>query len=494
MRTLAGLTDAWRARGDEPLLRFTDAAISGSDMAGRAEIATRALLECGVDTGDRVAFLGANHPVYFDLLAACARIGSILVAVNWRLGASELADVLRDAEPRVVVAEERYIDAARPLSPLILPFAGSVPDSPFAAAGRVQEPARAAPEDPLLLLYTSGTTGKQKGVVFTHQQVLSNVENMVSAYHYAPGAVALVTLPVFHLGGGVHGLTALVGGGRIQLTAGFDVDDVASRLRSGVTHVPLVPSQLQVLLDAFRDGESTLTHVIYGGAPMSVDLLRRCLSVFRCSFVGSYGATEIGTLTALTPEDHRRALEGEDGLLRSAGRPLPGHEIRLVDPEGSTGVPVGSPGEVWVRGPVVMQGYWPVAGSGLDPGGWFRTGDIARRDEAGYLYLVDRLKDIVITGGENVSSLEVEEVLRTHPEVADAAVVGVPDSRWGEAVWGFVVLRPGARARPPHLIAFSRERIAHYKCPRRIVVVEQLPRNEMGKVRKAQLRRMAQPA
>jgi long-chain acyl-CoA synthetase len=348
--------------------------------------------------------------------------------------------------------------------------------------------------DVIVQMYTSGTTGVPKGVLTTHAN-LAMAAQTSSRWAFDECSVSLTPLPMFHIGGIGWAYCGLWHGATTVLVSEFDpaqVLDVIERRR--VTNAVLVPTMLQLLTAvpgaAARD-YSALRSIAYGAAPITTPVLKASLRTFGCALFGVYGLTEsTGGVVVLEPSDHDPGGPREH-LLRSAGRPYPWVDLSIRDPLNATPLQPGAVGEVWLRGPNVTPGYFnrpAETAAALTPEGWLRTGDGGYLDEAGYLFLTDRIKDMIVSGGENVYPAEVEEALAQHADVADVAVIGVPDPRWGETVKALIVPRPGTRPAPEDIIAFARERLAGYKLPRSVDVVPELPRTPSGKVLKRELR------
>ncbi|MGB5757154.1 MAG: AMP-binding protein, partial [Acidimicrobiales bacterium] len=356
------------------------------------------------------------------------------------------------------------------------------------------------PEDVVFILYTSGTTGVPKGAQLTNHNMAHSAWISVSAYGFTAASTNLVAMPLFHVGGMGYGLSAFFHGGHTVLRRDADPAAIVDNIVTyGVTHAFFVPAVIQAILavDGVEDADlGSLELLVYGAAPIGDAVLRRALAVLGCQFLQAYGMTETaGTIVTLPPEAHDP--DGpRAGLLRSCGRPLPWVELRIIDPNSIAGgepvdVPIGEVGEIWVRSDQNTPGYrnQPEATAQAITGdGWLRTGDAAYRDEDGYLFLFDRFKDMIVSGAENVYPAEVENVLYDHAAVAEVAVIGVPDDRWGETVKAVVVATPGAMIDPDELIELCRDRLARYKCPTSIDVVDALPRNASGKVLKTELR------
>jgi long-chain acyl-CoA synthetase len=347
-------------------------------------------------------------------------------------------------------------------------------------------------------MYTSGTTGVPKGVLTTHRNLASTARTSVR-WGFDAASVSLTPLPMFHIGGIGWAYCGLWHGATTVLVSEFEpaaVLDLLERLR--VTNAVLVPTMLQLsaaVPGAAERDYSALRAIAYGAAPITTPVLKAALRTFRCSLFGLYGLTEsTGGVVALEPEDHDPGGPREH-LLRSAGRPYPWVELKIVDPAGGEAIGPHEVGEVWLRGPNVTPGYFnrpAETATALTPDGWLRTGDGGYVDEQGYLFLTDRIKDMIVSGGENVYPVEVEEALAQHPDVADVAVFGVPDERWGETVKALIVPRRGSRPAPEAIVAFARERLAGYKLPRSVELVDDLPRNPSGKVLKRVLREQQQ--
>ena len=354
--------------------------------------------------------------------------------------------------------------------------------------------------DTAVQMYTSGTTGLPKGVLTT-QRNLAAAFLSAELWGFDAETISLTPLPMFHIGGIGWAYLGLVSGATTIMVSEFDASEVLDLLeRERVTNAVFVPTILQMLTAvagaADRD-YSSLRSIAYGASPITTTVLRAALRTFRCPLFGVYGLTETtGGVVQLHPEDHD-ADGPRQHLLQSAGRPLPWVEMRIVEPLGSRECAAGDVGEVWLRAPNVMAGYYGrqrETASALTPDGWLRTGDGGYRDEAGYLFLTDRIKDMIVSGGENIYPVEVEEVLAQHPDVVDVAVIGVPDERWGETVHAVIVRASDTEITAAELLTFARSKLASYKLPRSAQFVSELPRTPAGKVLKRELReRYARP-
>jgi acyl-CoA synthetase (AMP-forming)/AMP-acid ligase II len=364
------------------------------------------------------------------------------------------------------------------------------------AAQPATPPAREVSEnDDAYQMYTSGTTGHPKGAVLQHRAVAANVVQLMPIIAIGPGDRYLIVAPLYHAAAAVTQFVVVARGATMFVQEDFVPSEaVRAMSEERMAAALLVPAMIQACLvmvpDVAARRYDTLRFIVYGASPIAAETLRHAMEVFQCDFAQGYGMTETtAAVTALTPADHHRALRDQPGLLLSAGRPLVGTELRIVDEEDRP-LPAGAVGEVAARGPQLMRGYWNLeeASARALQGGWMHTGDAGRLDADGYLYIEDRVKDMIVSGGENVYPREVENVLFQHPGVADAAVIGVPDPRWGEAVKAIVVLKAGATVESDALITFCRQHLGGYKLPRSVDFIDALPRNPSGKVLKRELR------
>ncbi|KQP22446.1 class I adenylate-forming enzyme family protein [Pseudorhodoferax sp. Leaf267] len=455
-----------------------------------------ALQARGVQAGDRVALLAPNNDQLIVLLWACWWLGAVASPLNTRWSLAELRHALADSGARLLVADAELAGALPGLDAL-LPTLHCDALAAEAAALAPLPDSRTGGDALAALLYTGGTTGRSKGVMLSHANFWAASMTRAAELPNDPNGVSLLVAPLFH----VAGLGRLVGqslvGGACITMPNFRPDLVASAIaQHGITDTIMVPSMLQALLDmpgfdATR--VQSLNRIAFGAAPMPPDLLDRALQTWpQAEFFQAYGMTETAGAACINPPANHRGAARDSDRWRSVGRPGLGAEIRVVDESGHE-LPRGTVGEIVIRGPMVTSGYWnlPEATAQAMQGGWLRTGDGARMDEEGYLFIADRLKDMIISGGENVYSAEVEAALRSHPAVMDAAVIGVPDARWGEAVHAVIVVRPGAAAAEPldtELKAWCRQSLAGYKIPRSISFTPALPMSAAGKVLKTTLR------
>jgi acyl-CoA synthetase (AMP-forming)/AMP-acid ligase II len=489
------------ARGERTAIHFEGASTSYGELDRRANRVANALIAEGVRPKARVAILSKNHPAFFELWFGAAKAGVVLVPANFRLAPPEVAFVVDDAQAEMLfVGADFYPTVEKIETELksvrhIVAIDGGHPRWPAygdwvrtASDQDPEVPIRA--EDCAIQMYTSGTTGHPKGAQLSHANLLALLPTLLNELGgWQESDVSLVCMPLFHIGGSGWALVGLYAGAENVLTKDFDPPAILRLIAEfGITKAFLVPAMILFLLQAPQAKQtdfSSLELIIYGASPAPLDLIRNAQNIFGCSLAQVYGLTEsTGAITYLPPEDHENAGE----RLKSCGKPMAGVEIGIVDAEGRE-LPPGEVGEVVCRTPQVMLGYWnlPEATSRAIRGGWLHTGDAGYLDRDGYLYIYDRVKDMIISGGENIYPAEVENALFGHPAVADVAVIGVPDEKWGEAVKAVIVRKADVSAE--ELIAFARARIAGYKLPRSIDFVEALPRNPSGKILKRELRK-----
>ncbi|MGQ0503300.1 MAG: long-chain-fatty-acid--CoA ligase [Panacagrimonas sp.] len=462
------------------------------------------LVAGGIGPRRHVGFFGKNSARYFELLFGVVKAGSAIVPLNWRLAAAELASVIDDAQCPLVFVDREFTELLAAVQKLCSQkFRSIVFDSTraedgdfdaWAGTGDGRDPLlRIYPEDSALLIYTSGTTGKPKGVQLTHRGLdcMRLCEHLEPAYEWRDGDVMLTVMPVFHLVGTGLSVQALYNGAAVSLLPALDPGNLLRFLaRDRPTLCALVPTAIQMVLDhpdARTADFSSLRLVMYAGSPISATLLKRALLEMKCRFMQFYGATESsGAITLLRPEQHD---VGNEARLRSCGTPLPMVEVKIVGASGRE-VPNGASGEFWVRSPSLFGGYWnqPEATAAVMHEGWYRTGDAGFRDADGLLYIVDRVKDMIVTGGENVYSAEVEQALAKHPSVRQCAVIGLPDPKWGERVTAVIVPVPGERPLPEDIIAHCRGLVAGYKVPKEVRFVDAFPMTATGKILKRAVR------
>jgi long-chain acyl-CoA synthetase len=446
-----------------------------------SELADGLVTAFGVQPGDRVAILDKNSDEYLELIFALSKAGCVMVPVNWRLVPTEVAQLVSDAAPRLVVVGNDFGSSLDQVRCTVVGFSELPRGGP--------DPRRDDEDAVAWQLYTSGTTGVPKGAMITNRNLFAMAASLALEFpELLEGSAHMVTTPFYHIGGCgwafvalYHGVTTVIVRDAVpeQLLATIANHKVATCL--------IVPSVLQSLtrLPGVEVNDfSSLRNIAYGASPISRTLLESSIRTFGCRMTQLYGLTETtGAITALRHEDH----VGE--RLLSCGRPMFGSEVAILDPNGNL-MPTGEIGEISYRGPNLMDGYWqrPEDSAAAIRDGWFHTGDAGSMDADGFLYVRDRIKDMIVSGAENIYPAEIEGVLFAHPAIADVAVIGVPDERWGETVKAIVVRRAGMSLTAEELMEWSRSRVAGYKRPRSVDFVDAIPRNLSGKILKRQLR------
>ena len=491
-----------QTKAGSPAITFREQTLNFGELVARGWQVGNGLLGTGVPRRDRIVIQARNRPEFFELLIGAGATGHALAPLNWRLTPGELAELLEDtASPILFVAREFY-DVAEQIAPQCPQLRHIVAldgghhrwpdyrrwrDAQLTSRPRVS----ARGEDDLLQLYTSGTTGRPKGVRLTNQGYESLFRALIDEQLVGAqvASVILNVMPLFHVGGVNHSMFFLLRGAHLHLSDDFRPTEVLDALvEHRANQVLLVPTMIHALLREPRARARDYSHlrcIYYGAAPIAESLLQEAIDVFGCRFAQFYGATEnYGMVTRLSPEDHRP----ERGKLGSCGKPIAGASVRVVNPVGEN-VPVGAVGELVLKCRWMPRGYWrhPAASAAAIAGGWYRTGDAATVDEEGYIYIRDRMTDMIISGGENIFPAEVERVLAEHPDISDVAVIGVPDGYWGEAVKAVVVPRLGAHLATEQVMDFARARLAGYKVPKTVEVVSTLPRSVTGKIRRRAL-------
>jgi long-chain acyl-CoA synthetase len=460
------------------------AAVSFKALHERVQNIAAALAANGFAAGDRLALLLPNSPEYIELVYACSWLGVTAVPINARLSAAEIDRVLLDAKPRGLV---RHSSLPKPATQL--PWQIVLDDQPLEVRNALCPDPIYDPEATLALIYTSGTTGRPKGVMVTHANILANVDHFNYWMRYREGGVYLHAAPIFHIADFPAMFAAPAFGARQVTIPKFTPQGFSELVqRERVTHTVMVPTMLN-LLTQFPEAKSydlrSLEVLAYGGSPMAPELVQRTRKLLpNAKLLQCYGLSETGFLTGLEDQEH------VEGKLLSCGRPCPGIDLRVEDETGKE-VEVGQHGELVARGANVMRGYWndPQDTALAFRNGMFRTGDIGYQDSDGYFYILDRLKDMIVTGGENVYSGEVEAVIYKHPAVREVAVLGIPDPQWGELVMACVVLKPGMVLSANDLTSHCRQFLANYKIPRRVEFSDtELPKSGSGKILKRILR------
>jgi len=495
-----------RTRGDAIAFEFEGRQTSFAGLDVRTNRVANALIALGVKPRERIAYLGKNSDIYFELLLGAMKANVVMAPVNWRLAGPEVAFIVDDCKAPVLfvgpefVTQIRNIRSQLPNVRAVITTEGGAPEwldfTAWRDAQGSDEPqVEISPRDIAIQLYTSGTTGKPKGAMLSHANFLNLVESGQGEKpdwnKWTEDDVSLVAMPIFHIGGSGWGVLGLYHGARGVIAREFDPTKVLDFFeQSGITKLFMVPAAMQFVVRQPRARSvdfSRLKYMLYGASPIPAALLKECIEVFGCGFVQMYGMTETtGTIVALPPEDHVEGLE----RMRSAGKALPGVELAILDANGNK-LPPGEVGEIATRSGSNMAGYWNLpeaTAKTLDSDGWLRTGDAGYMDRDGYLYIHDRIKDMIISGGENIYPAEVESAICDHPDVAEVAVVGVPDDKWGEAVKAIVVMKQGKEATASDIINFTRERIAGFKTPKSVEFIAALPRNASGKILRRHLR------
>ncbi|MFD3588259.1 long-chain-fatty-acid--CoA ligase [Streptomyces sp. NPDC058683] len=468
-----------------------------ADLHSASNRLAHALRAAGLAEGDRVAYLGKESEHYYEVLFACAKTGTVLVPVNWRLTAPEVSHILQDSGTRLLFLEDEFapiVDGMPTAPPETVVGLDSIPEW-RAEHPDVEPEFEATPDTPVAQLYTSGTTGLPKGVVLAHRSFFA-IRDALAAEEldwidWRAGDIALVGIPGFHVGGLWWATQNLNAGTTIVAMRAFAARQAVDLIRDlGVTTACVVPAMLRMMLTepgVTAADFTTLRKTVYGGSPISEALLEASLAVLDCEFAQIYGLTETGnTAVCLPPAAH---VPGGP-LMQAAGHPYPGVRAKVIDEQGGE-LPPGWVGEVCLHTPARMVEYWGLPDRTAETlvDGWIHTGDAGYVDEDGYVFIRDRIKDAILVAGENVYPAEIENVLESHPQVAEAVVVGAPDERWGERVHAFVVPVPGQRQPSPRdLHTFLVPRLAAFKLPSRYEVIDHVPRNPSGKILRRELR------
>jgi fatty-acyl-CoA synthase len=503
--TLSGLIEEQaECLPDETALIFEGKIFTYADLDSRANRAAQALLAQGLKRGDRLGWIARNLATFWPALLGAAKIGVVMTPVNWRLAPAEIARIIADARPALFIGEKAFIDPLRSVDDFVLPRTMLLESGDDACLDRLidahpdrRPDFRPSREDVVVQLYTSGTTGLPKGVVIPNRCYYEVGEAGLKAGVIAPrfdNEHVMHALPHFHIAGVNF---AFMGWSRSMPVIQHRQFDPAAIVREAQSGVPLssflVPAMIMMILEAAKAASAPLDNfaqVSYGAAPMPEALLDAAMAAMpNARFTQFYGMTETtGGVTVLHHEDQAKGLKQRV----SAGKPLPGCEVRICDPETRKDLPRGEVGEIVARSNFIMDGYWgkPDATHAVIREGWYWSGDAGRIDENGFVYVVDRVKDMIISGGENIYPAELENLLAAHPAILEAAIVGMPDDKWGELVRAFIVKRPGASATAEEIIDFLRPKIASFKLPRRVDFIDALPRNPSGKILKIALRKV----
>jgi long-chain acyl-CoA synthetase len=476
------------------------------ELLSRSARVAQGLLAEGVGAGDRVAFLDKNGIDHFEVFFGAALINAVCVDVNWRLAPPEVEYIVNDSGAKLLFVGPDFVpvldaiadDLTTVTKIVVIGGHGSFEsyDEWVVQHDAVDPGVQATADDTAFQLYSSGTTGRPKGVMLSNANFFGLLPMAKDLWELGPESVNLVAMPLFHIGGGGWALAGMYEGATSVIVRDLDPAALIELIgRERITHGFVVPAVLQFMLmmPGVADGDySSLRVLVYGASPISDEVLARSIQVFGCKFWQAYGLTETtGAIVHLPPHDHDVSGPNKHRL-RSCGVPGPGVEVRIVDNDNDAAeVPTGEVGEIWVRSPQVMKGYWKnpdETAKAVTADGWFKTGDAGYVDADGYVYIHDRVKDMIVSGGENVYPAEVENVLMAHPGIADVAVIGVPHEKWGETPKAIVVRSPDAEVGAQEIIDYAREHLARFKCPTSVEWIDALPRNPSGKVLKKDLR------
>ncbi|MDT4820276.1 Long-chain-fatty-acid--CoA ligase [compost metagenome] len=505
-----GLHRHLQRRPNDTVIRYQGRGLSFAEFGERVARLAGALKKLGVSSGDRVAMLSLTSHRYLEYFQAVPWADAVLNPVNIRWSAAEIIYSLDDSESSVLIVDDafkelgaRVASQARTIRTVIYAGDGECPEGMFnyellIADNEPVEDARRGGDSLLGIFYTGGTTGFPKGVMLSHNNLVVTAMALLDVNTVNTQSRYLHVMPMFHLADiSVMAALFMAGGTHVVLPSFIPRQVMETISSERITSVVLAPSMLQMLLDT-REAEhdlqeldfTSLERLMYGASPITPTLLNRARSVFiSAGFAQGYGMSELAPVATLLLPEHHCAEYQANGKMYSAGLPAICVEVRIVDGDDRE-VPRGTPGEIVVRGPNVMLGYWnkPEATAEVLRGGWMHTGDGGYMDEDGFVYVCDRIKDMIVTGGENVYSAEVETAIASHPDVAQSAVIAIPCEKWGETVHAVVVLKPGARATEEEIVVHCRGLIAGYKVPRSVEFREALPMSSIGKVLKADLR------
>ena len=473
-----------------------------------SERVANGLVKEGIQEQDRVAYMDKNSERFYELVMGCSKSNSVIVGINWRLAPPEVAYILNDSQAKILFVGEDFFGLVDkilkdvPTVKKVICMSGQKSDWPEYESWRDSQNEDQCKrqenlENVAIQMYTSGTTGHPKGVQLTHNNFYSSRNNIdpqegMEWAEWTEDEVQLVVAPTFHIGGAGSGIGGLYASAKNVVLKEFEPSEVLHAINDhGITKIFMVPAMMKMILDNPLSREtdySTIKYISYGASPIPLDLLKEAIEVFQCGFIQLYGMTETsGSVTYLPPEDHD--VNGNERM-KSAGKALPHCEILIVDEKGKE-LPTGGVGEIIVRTTSNMLGYWnlPEETTKTLKEGWLYTGDAGYMDADGYVYVHDRVKDMIVSGGENIYPAEVENAIFGHAKVSDVAVIGIPDEQWGEAVKAIVVLKENQEASEEEIITFAREKIAGFKTPKSVDFIEELPRNPSGKILKKDLRK-----
>lgn len=498
-----------KRQADKVALKFEDLDLTYGDLEVHSNQIANGLLSHGLKSDERVGYLGKNSHAFYEILFGIAKAGGVICPVNWRLALPEMAYILNDAKIRILFLGQEYIGILDELikkvnlKDVILIEPSQKKDLPLFdewrdAFDKTDPEISRSPNDAFAQLYTSGTTGHPKGAILSNRSLLASFTRYDNSEPppwniWTENDVSLIAMPCFHIGGTAWGLTTLGNGATGVIMREFDATKILTFIDEyKISKIFLVPAAMQFVVNQpnARDIDySQLEYMLYGASPIPLKLLQKCMDVFGCGFVQMYGMTETaGTIVALPPEDHD---PNGTPRMRSAGKALEGIELAVLGTDGEH-LPPGEIGEIITRSSMNMNGYWNLpkaTSSTITEDGWLKTGDAGFIDKDGYLFIHDRVKDMIISGGENIYPAEVENALYSHEKIADAAVIGVPDDKWGESVKAIIVVKEGEALSEEDVITFAKTQIASFKCPKSIDFIDALPRNASGKILRKDLRK-----
>lgn len=492
-------------RANKSALVLGDKKVTWGQLLKRSAQIGQALRAAGIGPQDRVAYLDKNSIEHFEVLYGCAMLNAVSVDINWRLAPPEVAYIANDSEAKVLIVGQEFVPVLDAIAgelthaKTIVVIGGHSKYEDYEAFVTRQDPqdpgVEASDDDVAFQLYSSGTTGRPKGVMLTTRNFFAILDAAGEVWLFNSEMINLVAMPLFHIGGGGWATAGQYYGASSIVVRDINPATLVPLFgEQRITHAFLVPALLQFTLmvpGIDKADFSSLKMIAYGASPISDEVLAGSIKAYKCKFMQVYGLTETtGVVTMLGPEDHD--LTGpKKHLLRSCGKAAPGVELRIVDGDTSKDVAVGDVGEIWLRSVQVMKGYWKMPEATAEvivEGGWFRSGDVGYLDKEGYCYIYDRVKDMIVSGGENIYPAEVENALMGHPAVADVAVIGVPDEKWGEVPKAVIVRNKDATVTEGEILEFARTKLAGFKCPKSVDWADALPRNPTGKILKKDLR------